>query len=389
MKTRHYGYVILLILIIFKLCSSFLLQEQFEHIYTYIINPVTWFLLCIVAYTTLSNHVPKRFRYRGLVSSWLVISALIFVIIYYLLGLITGYGNNPYNNSLNGILLNFISLGSIIIMMEYIRFLTINSVQKSERIYISILMVITFMMVEVNILSLNTYFESNAMIFKLVTVILIPKLLENILLINTALEGGFMPNVMYRLIMNGVMWLTPILPILDWFIVAILYSLIHFLTYINIRYRIVKEKYNISVRLSRTINMKTVIINFIIVVMAVLFMTGYTPYVPTTIISNSMNPNVKVGDIIVAKRGTASNLKEGDIVHYIIDKKSVIHRIVEKTNNNGEINYITKGDNNRSKDPKPVNERQVVGKVVAVIPKLGYPSYLFNKIFHRIGKQPV
>ena len=59
---------------------------------------------------------------------------------------------------------------------------------------------------------------------------------------------------------------------------------------------------------------------------------------------------------------------------------TVIHRVIEKKQKNGEYIFITKGDNNKSADSKPVYEDQVIGKCILKIRYLGYPAIWLHLI---------
>ena len=53
---------------------------------------------------------------------------------------------------------------------------------------------------------------------------------------------------------------------------------------------------------------------------------------------------------------------------------TVVHRVVEKKQKNGEFLLITKGDNNNTVDQEPVTEQQLIGKVIYKIRYIGYPA---------------
>ncbi|SHE31204.1 signal peptidase I [Clostridium fallax] len=99
---------------------------------------------------------------------------------------------------------------------------------------------------------------------------------------------------------------------------------------------------------------------------------GYRTY---TILTGSMEPKIKPGDIVLVKKVAEDELKEGDIITFKEDNRIVTHRIVEK-NNNG---FITKGDNNNVKDSEIVKENNIIGQVKLVIPKLGYVLVFLSK----------
>lgn len=87
-----------------------------------------------------------------------------------------------------------------------------------------------------------------------------------------------------------------------------------------------------------------------------------------------------VGDMPIVKG--SESYKVGDVIVYSVPglKSPIIHRII-KINEDGT--YQTKGDNNPTQAPYEYNvsKEQINGKVVFIIPKLGYFKVLINKIF--------
>lgn len=96
------------------------------------------------------------------------------------------------------------------------------------------------------------------------------------------------------------------------------------------------------------------------------------------ILSGSMEPTIMTGDAIIIRRASVDNLKVGDIVTYKSYDPSrygimITHRIIDINNEDGTTAYVTKGDSkSNTRDPLLVKPEQVYGKVVMVIPKIGY-----------------
>jgi signal peptidase len=89
-----------------------------------------------------------------------------------------------------------------------------------------------------------------------------------------------------------------------------------------------------------------------------------------------MEPAIKTGSIIALQPVTdSSSFKKGDVItfHSVEDpNKLITHRILEVQQVGAGVQYITKGDNNDAKDPKPIPSSHVVGKYTGfTIPYVG------------------
>ena len=92
------------------------------------------------------------------------------------------------------------------------------------------------------------------------------------------------------------------------------------------------------------------------------------------IISGSMEPNISVGDIVIARniKNEERELKIGDIISFRSGHSVITHRIVNiEKDNNGVLRIRTKGDSNNTEDGVDILINNIEGKVIAVIPKIG------------------
>ena len=94
-------------------------------------------------------------------------------------------------------------------------------------------------------------------------------------------------------------------------------------------------------------------------------------YETFVIVSESMRPNINVGDIIVIKKITDDNIKEEDIITFEKNGEYVTHRVKEIKEQDGDKKYITKGDNNNIEDIEEVKVSEIKGKVITKIPYIG------------------
>ncbi|MEH7253351.1 signal peptidase I [Neobacillus niacini] len=97
---------------------------------------------------------------------------------------------------------------------------------------------------------------------------------------------------------------------------------------------------------------------------------GGTPkvfgYEIMTVLSGSMEPGIKTGSIIAVKPiSNTESLQKGDVITFkAADNPNTLitHRIIEIEKVNESVQFITKGDNNDTKDRSPVIDEKIVGE---------------------------
>ena len=103
-----------------------------------------------------------------------------------------------------------------------------------------------------------------------------------------------------------------------------------------------------------------------------------------TIVSPSMEPNIKVYDVILNTRiDDASSIKVGDVITFvststISDGMTVTHRVTGIKKTADGLEFSTKGDNNLSNDTDTAKERNLLGKVVLRFPQLGRLQFFLS-----------
>ena len=91
------------------------------------------------------------------------------------------------------------------------------------------------------------------------------------------------------------------------------------------------------------------------------------------VLTGSMSPTIKVGDLIVVKDINPKDIKANDVITFGSKSSDNIttHRVKEVLNDSGNISYITQGDANNVQDPIPVESEVLLGRVNKVVPKVG------------------
>ena len=210
--------------------------------------------------------------------------------------------------------------------------------------------------------------------------IILPLIMKNLLYSYTAINSNYLPAMVYELGTNLYLWLSPILPNAPWIMTAIIDSVIPLILFLYIRYE--KNKKDIFRTKEKLMNSdpRNIIPLTIGIVLAIWFAIGIFPIKPIAIATGSMEPELYVGDVAVIKKCEANDVEEGDIIEYQMEGYTVIHRIKNKTQKNGQFTFITKGDNNNTEDSEPVSEEQLIGKVIFKVRFLGFPAIWLHNL---------
>ena len=92
---------------------------------------------------------------------------------------------------------------------------------------------------------------------------------------------------------------------------------------------------------------------------------GYKSYIIKT---NSMEPTIKINDVVITKKVEKQDLKIGDVITFLKKGEVITHRITQIEDNS---KYTTKGDNNNIEDTFKIDYQDIEGKHILTIPYLG------------------
>ena len=104
--------------------------------------------------------------------------------------------------------------------------------------------------------------------------------------------------------------------------------------------------------------------------------------VPMVVLTDSMYPEIKSGDLIILNKVNAKDLKVGDIITFFNPNgngsATITHRITEITEVNNKLSFKTKGDANNTVDRSAVFEDAVIGIYKTRIPGVGNISMFLS-----------
>lgn len=107
-----------------------------------------------------------------------------------------------------------------------------------------------------------------------------------------------------------------------------------------------------------------------------------TGSIPLSVLTQSMEPTLPPGTLLVVRPVAVEDIEVGDVVTYQIvsGQPAVIsHRVTSVVSaSDGSRSFVLQGDANARPDPAPVTAAQIRGVVWYSIPELGYVNQLVN-----------
>lgn len=378
-KSKNITIAIIILMLIYGLLANLKLVFNINAIYLYIINPLFWITLAVFLKIAIGKSYQKS-KIKKEVIQYILIAVIIYILTYMISGLFITFGNNPYFTTVKGFLINLWMFGTVIISKEYIRYRLINNVYENDKKEIAILVSLIYIIIEIE---LNKYINTKiTLLFALKDICqnLIPLIAKNVLYSYISMKSDWKLASIYELFTKLYLWLSPILPNAPWIMVAIIETTIPTILFFYIRYANSKNSEIKSRQEIENVNPKNSIPLVVLVILVIWFTIGVFPIKPIAVASGSMEKELYVGDVVIVKKCNANDIVNGDIIQYQMKGYTVIHRVIEKKQKNGEYYFTTKGDNNPSEDKESVKEDQVLGKVIFKVKYLGYPAIWLNII---------
>ena len=368
------NFIIYGLLVFYLIINTFLLIPAGLSYYN-LINPFIWIAIFSVSYY-LSHDSNLRIKGKKDKTQSLLIAMIIYIIVYFLLGIVFGFERTPYSKSIVSILKNLWSFGSIAVFQEFIREGLIKNERKSVFNFVS--MTLLFALLDLSLPNISSQFTDVQTGFIYISTTVIPAIVSSAIMTYLVFINGAKSSIIYRLFIIVPPFIVPIVPNFDWFGTAIMGITVPLGVYVYMNYVHVSKTERLSRRERRKYNPAVYVPVFVFIAVLAGFVIGIFKYQPIAVLSGSMSPTFNRGDaVVIEKLNTQEKdkLKKGDIIQFVSGTKYVVHRIEEITNDEyGNKLFITKGDHNNTIDFDKVHLENVKGKVAAIIPFIGYPS---------------
>ena len=364
---------LLLLLIVYILFYKFYLFDKMLK-YAEVISAAFMLLLMFVAIFLLGFKKDKATRFKRNIISMTITNIILFFAISYGIGLVVGFLKNSYSLTLPSIFENAFPPIVIIIGSELFRYVYINA-NKDKKVFIillTIFLTLFELVISVRTINFNDFGEA----FKVITSTVLPIISKNVVLSYLCYHVGYIPGLVYRLVMDVYVFIMPIIPDLGDYINSMIGIALPIIIYTYASRYIDEYNKDKSLEFYKKETFKLSDIPFLIViVLLICLISGYFPYYITGIGSGSMEPAIKKGDaVIINKVDSPDDIKEGDVIAFGHDGKTIVHRLVKIEKVNGVVYYRTKGDANNSIDNINLTIKNIEGKVKFKIPYIAIPT---------------
>ena len=301
------------------------------------------------------------------------VSIIIYLIVTYTVGFKTGFIKPQLNTNS---IINSVYLFFSIIVEEIFRYCIVNKNQKDKKQFV--LTIFMFFVFDL-LLAIPTNIDTYKIIIFVLT-----SLIKEILLTYSTYKFGYAPNILYRLLLE----FSPLVifyPVLSPYVELMGIIALDLIIYYLISRPMRKMEMERADTYKKGIGFYFEICIFIFVFILVALISGQFKYYLSSIASDSMYPALKRGDGIIIKKLSdqeKDNLQVDDIIAFYEGDVIVTHRII-RIDNGEEIQFITKGDNNNTKDITKQKKDDIIGIVIIRIPLIGYPSIELNEMVNK------
>ena len=367
-------------ILLFSILAYYLLLRFIRYGVEYqsIITSLFWLLIATYTFFCEKPGLHSKLKFTEFYLLIMLVCAVLYLISYFLIGTIDGFGLNIYDTSFAGIVKNLLVLGSATILKEWVRNYLINSVQKRFVVVFGVLIILIFSFTEIN---LDTFSKLKTLEewFSYISKNILPVVFFNVFMTFAAYIMGFYGTAIYAALTRFPIWVVRILPNFRWITLLLVGALLPLMFTIVLRSISRKKATRGKRQEMQQASPYSWIATAVVSVVTVWFALGIFPIFPTAIVSNSMKPDISRGDIVLIQKVDPGSLKEQDVILYAMDDIQVFHRIIKIEYVQGVKQYTLKGDNNQYQDPKAVLGEQIIGKHIATIPYIGWPGVLLQQ----------
>lgn len=367
------------VVMFFVILNSF--NSSLSNVY---VLPFILFICDLIFFLVLGSEKSNK-RLNKIIDFDVFMFLMVFLILYYLFGIIIGYAKSNNYLTLYGLTVFIIPTILKIVFKEHLRklILTKSGNNKLLIIYTVLLFIMIDILPALSMLKMSNMHD----VFIFIALVLLPSITFNISATYINMKVGYMPVIIYLLIFSLYQYVVPIVPNPSEYLKAIIDFILPMLILFKVR-KIVNKYSDEDKEIDRNYKKSAIILLIIPIILTIIiiyFVSGYFKYYALAIASGSMNPIFDRGSVVITeqvneKYDNYNKLKEGEIIAFKAEKNIVVHRLIRIVNTDNEVYYYTKGDANEEEDDYLIKKENIIGIVRFRIPYIGYPTVWFSEI---------
>ncbi len=334
------------------------------------VRPALWLTVAALAVPVWLRDLPERARAFNWTVALGALAGVFHVSVLLLTAVMLGLGRSPYGHSAWALAQNASYVFSGIVGLELARACLVTALARRTSLGALALVTLGLALVTVPPHRFTTLGGTESA-FQVSGTVFLPAVSESLLSSILALSGGPLASIAYRAVLEGFRWFSPVLPDVPWGTTAFVGTLTPAVALLLIRGLMAPGEPE-ETREEPAGPWVAVPYGVAVIIVSFLWLSsGLLGIRPSLISGVSMEPTLEAGDIVVTRDISPEQIKVGDIVRFRNGSITIMHRVTEIYRSGTTTWIVTKGDNNNHAD-NPITAEQVEGKVVAVIPKVGW-----------------
>lgn len=346
-----------------------------------VVVPGLWLLVAVATYFVARREGRRHLTFTKKLVWPAILVGSFQVAVSIIAGLFLGFGNSPYASNLPGMFTNFAYVAALLLGMEFSRAYLVSVLGKRNLLLALGVLALLYALLPISP-ARYTALTGPDLVFPFIGRLILTNVSESLLTTLFAFLGGPIAALSYQGVLIGFEWFSPVLPNLPWLVFSVVGTTTPLLGLvivqgINLRperapqvpaIAMVKRRRRLPCFLASAL---TAMISLLLLVV-VLLNAGFLGFKSVVVLTGSMAPYIKEGDMVITKTVALEELRKGDVIKYRRNGLNILHRIIDIERGEDGILFTTKGDANNAVDKPGPMPSAIQGKVVVRMPKVGW-----------------
>lgn len=372
-KDKRVLYLFLYSLLAFLSLCLFIPTSIFRYIILFVLIAYS-FLVCL--------YVKKRkilSIHKKEVAFIMCLITVVYIMLYYLSGIKFGFKGTLYPFSIKSFFENILPTAIIIVCSEIIRYVFVTQEDKQSKAISYVICVMIDFLMAYNIYS----FTSLNFAMDIIGLVFFPSITSNIMFHYLSNNYGFLPNIIYRTVLQLYIYIIPVVPFLPESLMSLIKLLMPLviLWFFKLLYHTNKK---IIIHKSTLLGDLGFVGLCLLMIFLIMLVSNQFRYGVVVIATDSMKNEISSGDAVIFEKIKANEIiLEDQIIVFEKDDSLIIHRVDSIEYIDGELRYYTKGDNNENPDNGFITRNNILGIVKMKVAYVGYPTLWLAELFEK------